>query len=63
MATPDDRRYTDQHEWALVQGTDGTGTVVRCGHAGLVSWAVFGADREAHGLPGLRQSSVAGEAY
>ena len=24
MATPDDRRYTDQHEWALVQGTDGT---------------------------------------
>ncbi|UOY02560.1 glycine cleavage system protein GcvH [Blastococcus sp. PRF04-17] len=35
MATPDDRRYTDQHEWALVQGTDGTGsearTVVRVG--------------------------------
>ena len=25
MATPDDRRYTDQHEWALVQGTDGDG--------------------------------------
>ena len=32
MATPDDRRYTDQHEWALVQGTDGTATVVRVGH-------------------------------
>ena len=35
MATPDDRRYTDQHEWALVHGTDGTGsearTVVRVG--------------------------------
>ena len=31
MATPDDRRYTDQHEWALVQGNDGTGTVVRVG--------------------------------
>jgi glycine cleavage system H protein len=31
MATPDDRRYTDQHEWALVQGTDGTATVVRVG--------------------------------
>ena len=31
MATPDDRRYTDQHEWALVQGSDGTGTVVRVG--------------------------------
>ncbi len=31
MATPDDRRYTDQHEWALVQGTDGTSTVVRVG--------------------------------
>jgi glycine cleavage system H protein len=35
MATPDDRRYTDQHEWALVQGTDGAGsetrTVVRVG--------------------------------
>jgi glycine cleavage system H protein len=31
MATPDDRRYTDQHEWALVQGTDETGTVVRVG--------------------------------
>jgi glycine cleavage system H protein len=31
MATPDDRRYTDQHEWALVQGTDGTSTVVRIG--------------------------------
>ena len=22
MSTPDDRRYTDQHEWALVHGTD-----------------------------------------
>ena len=31
MAPPDDRRYTDQHEWALVQGNDGTGTVVRVG--------------------------------
>jgi len=31
MATPDDRRYTDQHEWALVQGNDGTATVVRIG--------------------------------
>jgi glycine cleavage system H protein len=31
MATPDDRRYTDQHEGALVQGTDGTATVVRVG--------------------------------
>ena len=31
MATPDDRRYTDQHEWALVQGDDGGATVVRVG--------------------------------
>jgi glycine cleavage system H protein len=31
MATPDDRRYTDQHEWALVQGSDEGGTVVRVG--------------------------------
>jgi glycine cleavage system H protein len=31
MATPDDRRYTDQHEWAMVQGTEGAGTVVRVG--------------------------------
>src|SRR6476660_9297731 len=31
MATPDDRRYTDQHEWALVQGTDGAASVVRVG--------------------------------
>ena len=37
MSTPDDRRYTDQHEWAMVQGTDGTGatagagTIVRVG--------------------------------
>ncbi|MCF6507247.1 glycine cleavage system protein GcvH [Blastococcus sp. MG754426] len=31
MSTPDDRRYTEQHEWALVQGTDGTSTVVRVG--------------------------------
>ena len=31
MATPDDRRYTDQHEWVTVQGTDGTSTVVRIG--------------------------------
>jgi glycine cleavage system H protein len=27
---PDDRRYTDQHEWVLVQSGDG-GTVVRVG--------------------------------
>ncbi|SFO77444.1 glycine cleavage system H protein [Geodermatophilus dictyosporus] len=31
MTTPDDRRYTDQHEWALVQGGGDTGTVVRVG--------------------------------
>ena len=31
MATPDDRRYTEQHEWALVQGSDGGATVVRMG--------------------------------
>ena len=31
MATPTDRRYTDQHEWALVQGTEGAATVVRVG--------------------------------
>jgi glycine cleavage system H protein len=31
MATPDDRRYTEQHEWALVQGSEGAGTVVRVG--------------------------------
>lgn len=31
MATPDDRRYTDQHEWVLVQGTEGAATVVRVG--------------------------------
>jgi glycine cleavage system H protein len=31
MATPDDRRYTEQHEWALVQGSDGAATVVRMG--------------------------------
>jgi glycine cleavage system H protein len=31
MSTPNDRRYTDQHEWALVQGTDGSATVVRVG--------------------------------
>jgi glycine cleavage system H protein len=30
MATPNDRRYTDQHEWALVQDSD-AGTVVRIG--------------------------------
>lgn len=30
MATPDDRRYTDQHEWALVTGADGD-AVVRVG--------------------------------
>jgi glycine cleavage system H protein len=31
MATPNDRRYTDQHEWALVQGSQGGSTVVRVG--------------------------------
>jgi glycine cleavage system H protein len=31
MSTPNDRRYTDQHEWALVQGTGEAGTVVRVG--------------------------------
>ena len=34
MATPTDRRYTDQHEWALVQGSEGAGdggVVVRIG--------------------------------
>ena len=31
MATPDDRRYTDQHEWALVQGAEGAATVGRVG--------------------------------
>jgi glycine cleavage system H protein len=28
---PDDRRYTDQHEWVLVQGGGGGGGVVRVG--------------------------------
>jgi glycine cleavage system H protein len=28
---PDDRRYTDQHEWAQVAGSGGGGTVVRVG--------------------------------
>src|SRR5215216_4251934 len=28
---PDDRRYTDQHEWALVQTGDGGDRVVRVG--------------------------------
>ena len=31
MATPDDRRYTDQHEWALVTGADGGDAVIRVG--------------------------------
>jgi len=31
MATPSDRRYTDQHEWALHKGNDGGATVVRVG--------------------------------
>jgi glycine cleavage system H protein len=31
MTTPNDRRYTDQHEWALVQGSEGAATVVRVG--------------------------------
>ena len=28
---PDDRRYTDQHEWVLVQGGEAGGDVVRVG--------------------------------
>jgi glycine cleavage system H protein len=28
---PDDRRYTDQHEWVLVQGGEGSDSVVRVG--------------------------------
>ncbi len=31
MTTPDDRRYTEQHEWALVQGGGDAATVVRVG--------------------------------
>jgi glycine cleavage system H protein len=31
MATPEDRRYTEQHEWAQVQGTADGSTVVRMG--------------------------------
>jgi glycine cleavage system H protein len=31
MTTPNDRRYTDQHEWALVQGSEDAATVVRVG--------------------------------
>ena len=31
MTTPEDRRYTDQHEWALVRGDEEAGTVVRVG--------------------------------
>ena len=31
MTTPDDRRYTEQHEWALVQAGEGAATVVRVG--------------------------------
>ena len=37
MSTPNDRRYTDQHEWALLQGAEGAeaaadaGIVVRVG--------------------------------
>src|SRR3978361_2425139 len=31
MTTHDHRRYTDQHEWALVQGSEGADTVVRVG--------------------------------
>jgi glycine cleavage system H protein len=31
MSTPNDRRYTDQHEWALVQGTADAGVLVRVG--------------------------------
>ena len=31
MTTPDDRRYTEQHEWALLQPGDSEGAVVRVG--------------------------------
>ena len=31
MSTPDDRRYTEQHEWALLQPGGGEGAVVRVG--------------------------------
>ena len=31
MTTPDDRRYTEQHEWALLQPGGDEGTVVRVG--------------------------------
>lgn len=31
MTTPDDRRYTEQHEWAQLQSGGGEGTVVRVG--------------------------------
>jgi glycine cleavage system H protein len=31
MSTPEDRRYTEQHEWAQVRSEDGTAPVVRVG--------------------------------
>ncbi len=31
MTTPDDRRYTEQHEWALLQPGESEGAVVRVG--------------------------------
>ena len=31
MTVPDDRRYTDQHEWVLARGGDDGATVVRVG--------------------------------
>jgi glycine cleavage system H protein len=31
MSTPTDRRYTDQHEWALVQGSEGAGGAADAG--------------------------------
>ena len=31
MSTPDDRRYTEQHEWALLRPGGGEGAVVRVG--------------------------------
>jgi glycine cleavage system H protein len=31
MTTPEDRRYTEQHEWALLQPGGGEGAVVRVG--------------------------------
>jgi glycine cleavage system H protein len=40
MATPDDRRYTDQHEWAQLQDGDGA-AVVRVGITDALGDIVF----------------------